>query len=96
MRALSARSFSPHAFRRRALQTTAVQRPRPLLPPHHRLSASTLKHIPYNEAYAPGFEDMRRRVPDIDKIHQAIGWAPSRTLTEILDDVIHFERQRLT
>jgi UDP-glucose 4-epimerase len=59
-------------------------------------STSTLKHIPYNEAYAPGFEDMRRRVPDIHKIHLAIGWAPSRTLTEILDDVIRFERQRLT
>ncbi|MEZ4638379.1 MAG: GDP-mannose 4,6-dehydratase [Caldilineaceae bacterium] len=58
-------------------------------------SASSIDHIPYNEAYAPGFEDMRRRVPDIGKIQQAIGWAPSRTLSMILDDVIAYERQRI-
>lgn len=58
-------------------------------------SNSTLRHVPYSEAYAPGFEDMRRRVPDITKIHHAVGWQPTRTLTEILDDVISFERQRL-
>lgn len=58
-------------------------------------SASTLRHIPYSEAYAPGFEDMRRRVPDITKIQHAIGWTPSRTLSAILDDVIAYERRRL-
>ncbi len=58
-------------------------------------SASPLTLIPYSEAYAPGFEDMRRRVPDITKIHQAVGWKATRTLTEILDDVIAYERQRL-
>jgi UDP-glucose 4-epimerase len=58
-------------------------------------SSSSLRLVPYSEAYAPGFEDMRRRVPDITKIRQAVGWQPSRTLTEILDDVIIYERQRL-
>ncbi|MCC6454390.1 MAG: GDP-mannose 4,6-dehydratase [Caldilineaceae bacterium] len=58
-------------------------------------SSSSLRHVPYSEAYAPGFEDMRRRVPDITKIRQAVGWQPSRTLNEILDDVITYERQRL-
>jgi UDP-glucose 4-epimerase len=58
-------------------------------------STSPLILIPYSEAYAPGFEDMRRRVPDTTKIHQAVGWKATRTLTEILDDVIAYERQRL-
>jgi UDP-glucose 4-epimerase len=58
-------------------------------------SQSTLRHIPYSEAYAPGFEDMRRRVPDTTKIQSAVGWQPTRSLAEILDDVIAFERARL-
>jgi UDP-glucose 4-epimerase len=58
-------------------------------------SSSALRLVPYNEAYAPGFEDMRRRVPDTSKIHQAVGWQATHSLTEILDDVIAYERQRL-
>ena len=58
-------------------------------------SASTLRYIPYSEAYAPGFEDMRRRVPDTTKIGQAIGWRAQRDLAQIIDDVIAFERARL-
>ena len=48
--------------------------------------------MPYDEAYEEGFEDMRRRVPDIERIGQLIGWHPQRSLDEILDDVIEFER----
>lgn len=58
-------------------------------------SISTLRYIPYHEAYAPGFEDMRRRVPDTSKIQQAIGWQPTQTLAEILDDVLYYERVQL-
>jgi UDP-glucose 4-epimerase len=58
-------------------------------------SASTIRYVPYNEAYAPGFEDMRRRVPDTSKIRAAVGWEPRCTLEQILDDVIQFERARL-
>jgi UDP-glucose 4-epimerase len=58
-------------------------------------SPSTLIYIPYSRAYAPGFEDMRRRVPDIRKIHQTVGWSPVRTLAEILDDVIAYEQKRI-
>ena len=57
-------------------------------------SDSPVVYVPYSEAYAPGFEDMRRRVPDITKIHDAIGWSPTRNLTQILDDVIAFEKAR--
>ena len=55
-------------------------------------SSSTVEHIPYSEAYAPGFEDMRRRVPDTAKLFEAIEWQPRHDLTEILDDVIKYER----
>ncbi len=58
-------------------------------------TASAIQYIPYSEAYAPGFEDMRRRVPDTTKIRQAIGWQPKHDLNQILDDVIEYERARL-
>ena len=44
--------------------------------------------VPYKDAYAEGFEDMRRRVPSIDKIQEFTGWEPRRSLTQILEDVI--------
>ncbi len=58
-------------------------------------SDSPIRHIPYSQAYAPGFEDMRRRVPDIAKIRAAIGWRPTCSLDQILDDVLAYERERL-
>ncbi len=47
-------------------------------------SDSEIHVIPYDEAYEEGFEDMPRRYPDISKIGAAIGWAPTRSLDEIL------------
>ena len=44
--------------------------------------------MPYEVAYEEGFEDMERRVPDITKINTLTGWEPTRTLDDILDDVI--------
>jgi UDP-glucose 4-epimerase len=44
--------------------------------------------VPYEEAYTAGFEDMRQRVPNIDKIRQYTGWEPHLTLEHILRDVI--------
>ncbi len=44
--------------------------------------------IPYDQAYAAGFEDMHRRVPDIARINETIGWKPERGLEQILGDVI--------
>ncbi|MCB0046004.1 MAG: GDP-mannose 4,6-dehydratase [Caldilineaceae bacterium] len=52
-------------------------------------------YVPYGQAYAPGFEDMQRRVPDIAKISRAIDWQPTRDLNSILDDVIAYEQARL-
>ncbi len=50
-------------------------------------STSVLDFIPYSEAYPAGFEDMQRRVPDISKIRNVIGWHPTHTLDSIIDSV---------
>ena len=50
-------------------------------------SQSSIEFIPYEKAYAPGFEDMQRRVPDISKIKQELNWAPKRDLSQIITDV---------
>lgn len=55
-------------------------------------SHSVKQLVPYSEAYAPGFEDMRRRVPDISKLQAATGWSPQANLSEIIDDVVAWER----
>ncbi len=47
-------------------------------------SASPIEFIPYDQAYAPGFEDMRRRVPDTGRIRALLGWEPRVSLDEIL------------
>jgi UDP-glucose 4-epimerase len=57
-------------------------------------SSSEIRAVPYDQAYAGGFEDMRRRVPDIHKIQRATGWAPKILLPETLDEVIAFFRNR--
>src|SRR5262249_25679911 len=51
-------------------------------------SASTIKLIPYDEAYEEGFEDMPRRVPDITKAQSLVGFAPKVTLDDILRRVV--------
>jgi UDP-glucose 4-epimerase len=51
-------------------------------------SGSEISLIPYEEAYGQGFEDMHRRIPDITKVQNAIDWAPTKDLTEIITDVV--------
>ena len=58
-------------------------------------SQSEIAHIPYEEAYAEGFEDMLRRMPDVSKLQRYIGFAPTTTLDAMLQDVIHWERTEL-
>ena len=54
-------------------------------------SESAIRLVPYDEAYEAGFEDMPRRVPDLGRIRQLIGYEPKVHLDEILDHVIaHF------
>jgi UDP-glucose 4-epimerase len=47
-------------------------------------SQSTVELVPYDQAYAPGFEDMRRRRPSVEKLHRVTGFRPTTSLTEII------------
>jgi UDP-glucose 4-epimerase len=53
-------------------------------------SKSTIERIAYEEAYLVGFEDMQRRVPDISKINQVLGWTPEINLDQIIKDIAAF------
>ncbi|HXZ29446.1 MAG TPA: GDP-mannose 4,6-dehydratase [Terriglobales bacterium] len=57
-------------------------------------SRSSTKYVPYAEAYAEGFEDMERRVPDIRKAGEWFGYKPTRSLDDIIRDVIKDKRQQ--
>ncbi len=50
-------------------------------------SSSPIEFIPYDRAYEPGFEDMMRRVPNVDKLQALTGFRPQTPLTEIIDRV---------
>ena len=50
-------------------------------------SQSVITYTPYTDAYPAGFEDIQRRVPDISKVKQAIGWAPTKDLEAIIKDI---------
>ena len=56
-------------------------------------SSSEIKYIPYSEAYGEGFEDMQRRVPSLEKAKRLIGYQPTRTLDDIINDVAGEMRQ---
>ena len=50
-------------------------------------SKSEIVYVPYEEAYGDGFEDMERRVPNIDLINQLVGWKPQRDLSTMISDI---------
>ena len=57
-------------------------------------SDSPITHIPYDQAYEPGFEDMQRRVPSLEKLQALTSFRPARSLNEIVDDVIAYFREK--
>jgi UDP-glucose 4-epimerase len=58
-------------------------------------SSSEIVYIPYSEAYGEGFEDMERRVPNIDLISQLVGWKPRRNLETIILDIAQEMKKNL-
>jgi UDP-glucose 4-epimerase len=59
-------------------------------------SSSSIEFIPYDKAYEPGFEDMMRRVPCVDKLHGITGFRPQTPLNEIIDRVAaHMKEKQL-
>ena len=57
-------------------------------------SSSEIVLVPYDEAYEEGFEDMPRRVPDISKISELVGFRPQMNLDGILESVIDYQSGR--
>ena len=58
-------------------------------------SDSGIKYISYEEAYGEGFEDMKRRIPDISKIRDLIGWTPKVDLDGLLTTVIDYYKEHM-
>jgi len=57
-------------------------------------SSSPIEYIPYDKAYEPGFEDMMRRVPLVEKLESLTGFRPRTSLNEIIDRVADYFRQK--
>jgi UDP-glucose 4-epimerase len=51
-------------------------------------SLSSIEYLPYIDAYGVGFEDMERRVPNIELIKILVGWEPKLNLDQIIDDIV--------
>ena len=58
-------------------------------------SDSVIRFVPYEEAYDEGFEELGRRKPDTALLQDLTGWRPTRTIDEMIDDVIAHERSRV-
>jgi len=58
-------------------------------------SSSSITRIPYSEAYAEGFEDMMRRVPDVSKLERVTAFRPTIPLSRIIADVVADQRERV-
>ena len=57
-------------------------------------SRSEVVLVPFEQAYDEDFEDMHRRVPCLDKVHAAVGYAPRHDIRRIITDVVEWERAR--
>ena len=53
-------------------------------------SNSEIKHIPYDQAYVEGFEDMKRRVPDLSLAKKLVGYRPKHSLDDIISSIIDY------
>ena len=58
-------------------------------------SSSEIRYVPYEQVYGDGFEDMQRRVPSLDKAKRLIGYQPTRSLDDIINDVAQELRSEL-
>jgi UDP-glucose 4-epimerase len=57
-------------------------------------SSSSIEFVPYDQAYEPGFEDMFRRVPCLDKLERLTGFRPTATLPEVIDRVAAYQSRK--
>ncbi len=59
-------------------------------------SKSKVRFLDYDKVFGAGFEDMKSRIPDIDKARNELNWTPKKNLREIIDDSIYFELKSLS
>lgn len=57
-------------------------------------SSSPVHYIPYDQAYEPGFEDMFRRIPCLEKLERIAGYRPSTPLSEVIDRVSEYHGRK--
>ncbi|MFZ0637713.1 MAG: GDP-mannose 4,6-dehydratase [Candidatus Acidiferrales bacterium] len=57
-------------------------------------SSSSIEFVPYDQAYEPGFEDMPRRVPALEKLERLTGFRPATPLNAIVDSVIEYQNTK--
>jgi UDP-glucose 4-epimerase len=57
-------------------------------------SRSSIRMIPYDQAYEAGFEDMHRRIPSLERIQKLIGYKPTKTLDQILEAIIRSQSEK--
>jgi UDP-glucose 4-epimerase len=58
-------------------------------------SSSKIIHIPYKKAYSDGYEDFRRRVPDISKVRKLIGYKPKVTLKKSIEKIMDYQKANM-
>jgi len=56
-------------------------------------SQSEIVYVPYEKAYGPGFDDMMRRIPDLSRANDLLGWRPTTSLDEIISELIALTRK---
>lgn len=59
-------------------------------------SRSSIRIVPYDQAYEVGFEDMRRRIPSLERIQRLIGYKPTKTLDQILEAIVRSQSEKVS
>jgi UDP-glucose 4-epimerase len=93
----SVEEVSIYDLARLVLELVNIQEGAPSYPSREKNASPSQKNgdivfIPYEQAYAEGFDDMRRRVPDISRIRELTGWKPRHNLKQTLEEIIAYMR----
>jgi UDP-glucose 4-epimerase len=93
----SVEEVSIYDLARLVLELVNIQEGAPSYPSREKNASPSQKNgdivfIPYEQAYAEGFDDMRRRVPDTSRIRELTGWEPRHTLKQTLEEIIEYMR----
>ena len=59
------------------------------------MSRSDVAYVPYEKVYGRGFEDIRRRAPDTARIRDLLGWHPTYSVDETIEEIVEFEQKEI-